>query len=79
MAEAAQSPVRGRQLASADSELFHELTNILLGFENGQILILGSREQVVRQVQERMKSYGDPARLWSEELSAERREEAGRE
>ena len=53
--------------------------DVLLGFENGQIVILGSREQVVRQLQERMKAYGDPNRLWSEELSAERREEAGRE
>ncbi len=53
--------------------------DILLGLENGQIVILGSREQVVRKIQKRMKAFGGPERLWSEELSAERREEAGRE
>jgi AbrB family looped-hinge helix DNA binding protein len=53
--------------------------DVLLGLENDQIVILGNREQVVRQVQQRMKSYGDPDRVWSEELSAERRDEAGRE
>jgi AbrB family looped-hinge helix DNA binding protein len=53
--------------------------DILLGLENGQIVILGTREQVVRKAQQRMKMFGDPNKLWSEELSQERREEAERE
>ena len=57
----------------------HPGGDILLGLEDDQIVILGSRESVVRKVQERMKTYEDPDRLWTEELSAERREEAERE
>lgn len=53
--------------------------DIVLGLEDNQIRILGSREQVIREVQNELRKYGDPNRLWSEELSSERREEVDRE